>query len=857
MPTYRVTDPSTGKTLKLTGDSPPTEAELEELFAGVQETAEPAQAAPAKKPSLLDRVTSSIIPKETQMDVASTIAGSPQAPLTGGIREALAAIPDVVRGAKEHPIETARGWFAGAAEGVMDMATPLNAALAAFPKISGLLKGTPAPPPNPLAARTGTAGVSSVPPPKGPTPFSVPAPKPAPPVSPLAKVTGTAPAPVAPSPAPVATPPTMPVAPKISSQTGGFSMKVPAAKATPPADDLTSAFSKMMGEKGAVIAKDADELLKAGKPAEAATAIEEKVRLSATELAKAMRDRYGSQRAGDMLFGNSKAGKVIGRGERKDAILRMAPGPSKVPQVVEEAKRAGRLKALVDDPRGGIDPKLLMAAGGGAAGAAAGATQGEDTQERVENALVGGAAGAIAVPLLGHALASVAGAGLAKSAQNALYTSVLSSPTSVMKAYLGAFGGAVTAAGEQAMAGNVKGSAAILTELFSSRSVNTFVKALKNPATAQITGHAQGAPTFVGRIFGAGDAAARAAMAKGGVKAEEAARYTLSGLPTTQMGQDTLNLLNKYFSMRLATSLFPRVGIQVLERGLERSPLGLLSKGLQTGAPAAAKAKAVAGPLAGAAAYAGSDDVPDWAKPYLTAVSSVYALPVGIGFAAGSMADRGKGADGQLKGGINELARNLPLPQYGAGEALDPGGRLSTLVPNLLRDVARSRDPYERKTSGEGMLARTKAKIPGLRETLPIKGAQVNVAGEPIEDRTSAFSRFLNPAPKESAPFRGIPEDVAGELTRLGVKVDPPNYQAKIEVGREKLEVPPELAEQARKDRRSAMIPRVQALLAMPAYQRLPDDQKKVRLEKEIQKANARESARTLKRLRRALRSPA
>jgi len=33
MPTYRVTDPTTGRTVKLTGDSPPTEQELEEIFA--------------------------------------------------------------------------------------------------------------------------------------------------------------------------------------------------------------------------------------------------------------------------------------------------------------------------------------------------------------------------------------------------------------------------------------------------------------------------------------------------------------------------------------------------------------------------------------------------------------------------------------------------------------------------------------------------------------------------------------------------------------------------------------------------------------------------------------------------------
>lgn len=35
MPVFKVTDPQTGRTVKLTGDSPPTEAELEEIFADV------------------------------------------------------------------------------------------------------------------------------------------------------------------------------------------------------------------------------------------------------------------------------------------------------------------------------------------------------------------------------------------------------------------------------------------------------------------------------------------------------------------------------------------------------------------------------------------------------------------------------------------------------------------------------------------------------------------------------------------------------------------------------------------------------------------------------------------------------
>ena len=41
MPTYRVTDPTTGRSLRLTGDSPPTEQELNEVFASTVENIQP------------------------------------------------------------------------------------------------------------------------------------------------------------------------------------------------------------------------------------------------------------------------------------------------------------------------------------------------------------------------------------------------------------------------------------------------------------------------------------------------------------------------------------------------------------------------------------------------------------------------------------------------------------------------------------------------------------------------------------------------------------------------------------------------------------------------------------------------
>lgn len=53
MPTYQVTDPSSGRTLRLTGDSPPTDADLDEIFAQYRQ--QPSQAQQPEEPSMLQQ----------------------------------------------------------------------------------------------------------------------------------------------------------------------------------------------------------------------------------------------------------------------------------------------------------------------------------------------------------------------------------------------------------------------------------------------------------------------------------------------------------------------------------------------------------------------------------------------------------------------------------------------------------------------------------------------------------------------------------------------------------------------------------------------------------------------------------
>lgn len=907
MPTYRVTDPATGRTVKLTGDSPPTERELEDVFkslapaGGAAAPAAPAAAAPSSPLLAYNGITGSLIPKETQLRAASAIAGSEQAPLNPEVsripllgpildlaRSVREAGPDVARGLVNESAATMRGFAAGATEGLADMASPLNIALQSVPYLRNVL---------------GRAG--KVTPPSGPgAPRLVKTKVPGTPEARLAQTLDD----IRTTPEPPAGTVTLPNEPTLTrtgrpsttlgTETprtsrpydnplpGPRSVENPTARAWSPelADDAAQAAS---GPASAVV-KDIDTALSAGtNPAEVVAAVDQatpavvsdmvqKIRLSAPELVRAMRDRYGSARAGDMLFGNTaKAGKgVLPRSDRIAAVKRMAPGESKVPEIVKEythgvmgQREAGGIEAqlraslaerLGSDQSGAINPLLLQRAGGAVAGGLAGATQGEDTEDHIVNGLLGAGVGALTVPLIAHLAVSgtaykANGAGVPKAAQAAMYGSILSSPTSVAKAYMGAFGGTIAAATEKIAAGDAGAGARILNTLLSPQSVSTFVNALKKPS---VTGAmAEDAPTVIGRIFGAGDAVARRAMAAGGVGAEEAARYTLAGVPTTQMGQDVLRTLNKYFELRLATSLFPRVGIQMLERGMERLPLAQNLPGLSEGASGATKAvRAGLGTAAGLAGYAYSDQLPDWSKPYVTALAGVYALPLGMGLAAGTAADLGKDGEDQFTAGIQAFAQNMPVPQYGPTEGIKQFLSGSSFIPSAVRDVAVAQDPFERDTSGS-MFDRAKAKIPGLREQLPVKGRRVNVAGEPITDRSTPLARVFNPAPSKNAPFAGIPEPVKNEIQRLGINLNSPTFEKKAKIGSKEVPVPPDAAERLQRERRQYLVPAIEKLIAQPSYQAAGDTVKKRRLDAAINQAEERGSAKARATLAQILRS--
>lgn len=102
MPTYQVTDPQTGKTIRLTGDSPPTEQELEQIFS--QYKGEAIEAEPIKQESTF--AEDAIGVAENVAGIASGIVAEPLAGLAG-IAQSINPFAD--KGAGAEAVENVRG----------------------------------------------------------------------------------------------------------------------------------------------------------------------------------------------------------------------------------------------------------------------------------------------------------------------------------------------------------------------------------------------------------------------------------------------------------------------------------------------------------------------------------------------------------------------------------------------------------------------------------------------------------------------------------------------------------------------------------------------------------------------------
>jgi hypothetical protein len=494
----------------------------------------------------------------------------------------------------------------------------------------------------------------------------------------------------------------------------------------------------------------------------------------------------------------------------------------------------------------GSAARWLMRGLGGAGGAAYGASTAEPDEDPLLRGLAGAATGGIVGPAGVSALARTGWKAKDIPAKLSDYTffSLLSSPDTMVRGGAGALGGAVVAGlellAEGAVTGNLKklkNAGGIFKSLVTEAPL-TWGKALGasdqefakmqrqflyEPGksaygdVAQYTG-GQG----IGKWFSAADMAGIQAMERGGLSRAAAKRYTLTGDPETRLGKSTLGHLQSFKGkggweevLGTQVSPFARVGVMGLEQGLQRMPLiGMLPMiNPKTTSLATRAARQIPGAIGMGAGYAAEDaGVDPRTTMLLGPLAGPAFAPLVYGRELRRQRERGKdlGTTGPwITAGSETFKESSPL-------GFNPLSIVSSfrtevprrVIPSGMADIARALDPAWERERGEARLEELKnqglfegdpsagvwkARIPGLRETLPETFAPVDAFGRPKYDTPEIIAgaennpalrgmlRTLAPAFQTSEPAAMPQSDpTMAALRELGLELRSPSARTTL-----------------------------------------------------------------------------
>lgn len=178
--------------------------------------------------------------------------------------------------------------------------------------------------------------------------------------------------------------------------------------------------------------------------------------------------------------------------------------------------------------------------------------------------------------------------------------------------------------------------------------------------------------------------------------------------------------------------------------------------------------------------------------------------------------------------GVNNLAEALNNPgQYGQSYI---SNLVSSFVPTLVSDVARSTDKYERDTKAqsipEAVGNKIQNRLPGLRQNLPVK---VDAYGYNLK-RVGTFMEVLA---DPTRPSKAIDDVLIREIHRL--------WEEGYKAAPTKLDYYPSLTPKQQGDLFRAAGTRVEeslnALMRKPSYRAATDEKKAAMIDKEITRA--------------------
>lgn len=186
-----------------------------------------------------------------------------------------------------------------------------------------------------------------------------------------------------------------------------------------------------------------------------------------------------------------------------------------------------------------------------------------------------------------------------------------------------------------------------------------------------------------------------------------------------------------------------------------------------------------------------------------------------------------------LTGFFNVLS---DYPRYGDEWINRMGG---SLVPTAVAQVSRARDPIARKP---GSVKEAITNRMGGGQSLP---PMIDVFGKPITSDMDPLERLLSPVQRRKV----VEDPIIDEMNRLGITLSVPSERLTVE-GHELTRAQKSTLAQARGQ---GVKRELDEILASPAFQRGDDDARRDRIERAINQARDRVSARARARIRRDL----
>lgn len=154
------------------------------------------------------------------------------------------------------------------------------------------------------------------------------------------------------------------------------------------------------------------------------------------------------------------------------------------------------------------------------------------------------------------------------------------------------------------------------------------------------------------------------------------------------------------------------------------------------------------------------------------------------------------------------------------------GGTVSSVIPNIVKDVAKANDPLQREANTIGDFV--KSNVPVIRETMLPKR---DILGNPIKQEPTGLGAFIDlfnsKKPIENAVIQEL-----GRLNDVGVEGTPSKIQKAQTINKNKVTLTPEQLNAFEMGSAQMLKPKLEALISSEIYKKLDDERKAKSIDK-------------------------